>query len=595
MFIVNLSYNPEDLKKTLNQYESAFKICLLDFASVFPKDSIYEVYYPSDIDSNNSVHQSAIDDYIQSMSLLSLECRDIKINSLPLYWLTDISEKHPQECVLKNLYYFKHIIKNFKIKHKTIAFVLPESATHFQSAIRQFIEANIYGIEQILFNLSSPIKTIFLEDFKKVYFFFRKALRTGFQIRKENKTTNEPDVLIFTYLKQTWRDSIQGDYVLHGIENFAQECKKTSSYAVFFFDYYEINNLKINKKWSSGYFNNYPTTLKLLRLFIQQILSLQVKSKLIKQVDFVNTEVIDVEIKKVIVNKGEYLVNYIWLKNYFSKVTKPMKVFYQDEFYTSGKVVSAAAKFCNNKNIESFGVQHGIFYEAHTVYSITDKEISNVKDKDGYPLPHKFVVWGNYFKQHFLKRNALPESFVLAAGFPNYILYKGDKANKEERSQLKILWCTTIKVDVINQYNKIISDFVKNLTMVEIVVRCHPHVNLYNFILNELIDNDIKDRFLVSEHKTIQEAINESDVVLSSSGSTIFLDAILCNKPVLKLVNNDYYMGDLGKDEMPEIYNAKDLETEVLNIKNIKSVKDYHNLLTTDKTEWHKILTNYAS
>jgi hypothetical protein len=443
------------------------------------------------------------------------------------------------------------------------------------------------------------MKTGIKEHLYSAVDFFKKIRFVKKQIKGSSAANSiQPDTLIYTYYPQTWRDELNGDYVLHQIANYSADYNKKAAYALFFFDYYGLKGINLRKNWDPLFFRSFPSLYEIIRFHVELVFAFpQIKKVRLKnnKIDFLNDDVLFFELNNVLKHKREYLFNYLWFTNYFKRFGKPVKVFFQDEFYISGRVISAAAKNAGNANITTYGVQHGIIYEAHTVCSITNDEIDQVNEPDGIPMPDKFIVWGNYFKELFLKNNSKESAYVIAAGNPNYTRLQLNFENRSASGPLKLLWCTTNKIDIINQYKNIISGFLDKDKNTLIAVRCHPQLNYISFIKDELTSAEHKTRLVYSERKNIHEDMNDSDVILASSGSTVFLDAMVCKKPILKLVNEDYYMGDLGENEMIKVHTHSDLLREVQNLSSKPGYKvDYWDLLKTDSSEWNKLF-EYAN
>src|SRR5690606_33132236 len=136
--------------------------------------------------------------------------------------------------------------------------------------------------------------------------------------------------------------------------------------------------------------------LKLIWLFIR-FSSLRGKLKLNNE--YYKAGFLKHEMKTTLFATSAFL-NYLWLKNYLRKFKHPVTVFYSDEFYLKGRVIAAAAKSSMNMNIRTVGVQHGLYFPNHTVYTITDSELqADDFGIEGLPIPDKFVVWGEYFKE----------------------------------------------------------------------------------------------------------------------------------------------------------------------------------------------------
>jgi hypothetical protein len=605
MQVINFSYNPIDISNFLSSLteKELNEIKILDFAANIDKEKYKQAQFPSDIDFNNELHKIALRNYIEEMGLVSCakdlkkgSIRNIEINNLSLYWLTTISEKHPQNCALKNLYYFKYISSKMNLEESEISIILPSSALHFQSVITSFLESLGVSRNKIKFNNSYKtnyslcIYISYLNNFNKKISSIRKVLP------RVTENNNKIDHLIFTYYPQTWKGEEAGDYVLKGIETLSDEAGCSFKYFPYFFDYSAFTVFKNSEKFDQSTFQYFPTSIQSFRLYknlIDCFKKINKRKYDLSSITFVDEIALKHELLNVLHNKLEFVFNHLWLKKYFENKKNISKVFFQDEFYPPGRLISDAIKQSSNETIISYGVQHGLFYEAHTVYSITDNELNNSSKNNGMPIPDYFITWGKYFKDLFLSYNSLREDYVIDAGNLNYILKKRELDSQVlvPNSKTKILWCVSLKIDLINSYKNIIRDFVSQNSSVEIVIRFHPQINLKTFCQDELIEKEKQSYFSYSSHQTIFDAIQESDIVITNSGSTVFLDSLILNKPVFNIVNNDYYMGSLGEKEMKQITSLQDMidaYNEITNIKN--KVIDITSLLNLSQSKWDDIL-----
>ncbi|HRP37575.1 MAG TPA: hypothetical protein PLS50_07245, partial [Candidatus Dojkabacteria bacterium] len=186
-----------------------------------------------------------------------------------------------------------------------------------------------------------------------------------------------------------------------------------------------ISSLDYNwKETDSQFVSAYPSLFELWRMFREQIrmfnhlTSFRNKTCLVGEIE-IPFELVSQEM--LLGLRYSHMVNLAWFSNYFERLDAGVKVFFSDEFYTTGRILSAAARKCNRKNITTYGVQHGLLLENHTVYRISDLEFEDfIRRNDGLPKPDFFVTWGSYFSNLFLQINSLPEEYVIAAGNLKY-------------------------------------------------------------------------------------------------------------------------------------------------------------------------------
>lgn len=606
--IINFSYEPEDINQLISSIDSAAlaKSEIFDFTTTVSKNLNAKVLYPSDRDPDNKLHKEAIKDYINEMGLLSqVRCklnpaksiRSFKIFDLPIYWMTPVSQKNPQDSVLKNFYYFKFLLTTFDLKNRKLYIILPGLCFHFRSAITKFLLSHGLKTENIIFNNIVTSKFTFRGMVSYVKMFYKKLNQTRKHLPNLKTSTGFPQELIITG-PGVWKEKEEKDIVLWGIERLSLSMGKSVKYLPVFFDYAELRNFKNNSKFDQYFFSCFPNKFQILSFFSELIRCYRQIQKVefnLSEISFVDNEALRYEFNSVLHNKLEYFINYLWLKKYFSSYQNDTNVYYQDEFFNTGRLISESINRINSAKIHSYGVQHGLFYEAHTVYIITDNEIKSLENNDGIPIPKKFIVWGDYFKKLFQENNSLPQNYVIPAGHLDYIYRHQNLKGKSKKSNtnVKILWCATLKVDLVNMYQTVVKDFMFSHPEINLEIRFHPLVNLEEFVFTNLFDEDLKKRITVSRHESIFLAIEENDIILTSSGSTVFLDGLIARKTVFSFVNNDYYMGNLGKQEVTQISDFKDMERAYQDyLSGEETVMTVEHLIELNSARWEKIVVS---
>jgi hypothetical protein len=225
---------------------------------------------------------------------------------------------------------------------------------------------------------------------------------------QKNSTLNPSEVSIFTFPFGTWNKEMQQDYVFSNLHQYTKTKTRVNYIPVIL----SLNDFIAIEKWEKGWdanlLNYFPNWLDFIGFtyshykFLKKIKKIELRSS--EKDAFLDENILRVELSNIGYHNHGFLFFYMWLKKYFKTgIGYKKKLFYQDEFYQTGRMISHAQKAAGNSNIFSFGVQHGLFFEGHTVYALTDSEITG---KNALPLPDKFIVWGNFFKQIFLKNNS---------------------------------------------------------------------------------------------------------------------------------------------------------------------------------------------
>lgn len=440
--------------------------------------------------------------------------RAIKYVNLPLYWLTPFAIKHP---------YLHWLYNNFLMKE------------FLSSSTNKTLEHNIY----------LPKQYAYLNDFLASFYTSFKVSFLG-QKKSPQKSKMIKNHLLNVY-KILKTQTLKKNNQKH--ETVFFDTGNKSSYIGKIFETFKENNVlpnnaelvqpfnwKFNLPINAAYCASKPSLKQLLgvlktSLTIKTLLKKYNKNITVNGISF-NTNIVLIEIENILTNKSHLLYNYLWLTNYFKKNRSTKKVFFEDEFYVSGRLISAAQKNTNSL-IKTMGVQHGFFSDFHTVYHISDAEINELElnKNDGLPLPSIFITWGDYFSEQFLKNNSLNKTFVRAVGNPLYLF--DEHIKKQPNEQFTILYCLTSETLFYKEL-PIVQQLLKNYKDVKLVVRNHP--NFKFTVSQQLFNKHIK--VAASSNSNLNQDMAKADLILTSAHSTIFLDAIHNQTPVLRLKTN---------------------------------------------------------
>mgnify|MGYP001549412452 CR=1 FL=1 len=221
MIIINFSYKTQDFEEYQKLNGNNSLTTIYDFTASISKEIFGSTFYPSDFDNTNELHITAIADYKREMGLLSRikvvndvkrSIRSIKFDELPLYWLTSVSEKHPQNCVLKNVYYFKFLAPKLNLEKEDISIILPDNGLHFQDSLKEFISKK--NVASIQFNkpfINSYTFSIYLRYLKNFHVKINSIRKVIPQISKTNQTSQQ---FVFNYYPQTLKSEEVEDIVL---------------------------------------------------------------------------------------------------------------------------------------------------------------------------------------------------------------------------------------------------------------------------------------------------------------------------------------------------------------------------------------------
>ena len=249
-----------------------------------------------------------------------------------------------------------------------------------------------------------------------------------------------------------------------------------------------------------------------------------------------------------------------------------------------------------NYQVPSFMLQHGRF--------LTSKKWTKFSNFTGH-FPHKKIsdgqfVWGS-----------LTEEFGKSQGYDNIIISgspKHDKFFKHKKNNVnsnKILIATTGSMNLsadtstINsqlKHDRMIMKIYNTLKKIpdkEIIVRTHPSPILTEHIKQLFNQLDSKVSFV--NDRDLIEVINDSELILSFNNSTICLDAIALNTPVISFQTDEWSFDEeiVQQNGVIAVRNISECETFVKKILFDDSFRE--NLLHKSQLFLDKYLANQGT
>ena len=234
-----------------------------------------------------------------------------------------------------------------------------------------------------------------------------------------------------------------------------------------------------------------------------------------------------------------------------------------------GQEEKECMKVGKNHEIPSFMLQHGRF--------LTSKKWTKISNFTGH-FPHKKIsdgqfVWGSLTKE-----------FGKAQGYDNIIISgspKHDKFFKHKKKNVnsnKILIATTGSMNLsadtstINsqlKHDKIIMQIYNTLKKIpgkEIIIRTHPSPILTEHI--KQLFNQLDSSVSFVNDKDLIEVIEDAELILSFNNSTICLDAIALNKPVISFQTDEWSFDEeiVQQDGVLAVRNISECEIYVKKI-----------------------------
>ncbi|MCK0115073.1 hypothetical protein [Gelidibacter sp. F63206] len=552
-----------DIPNSINQEE---KLNVSDF---YNQDDLYK--------GALNLYKEFIDQIVSQKNILSYN-----INGLPIYWLSDTGSKHPIYHWGKDFFLLLTLLKysseTIQEEYRQLTLILPNELLCFENSIRKLLVKYKYDISvQILFLAPIQSKTNFKSILKSSISVIKSIL-----LYRNNKVyikANSNNYYLINSLKN--KLDYNGQYLelkkIFTLENKVLSIIPVLEWRLQHSPAPETPQEFIDKK---------PNIIEILNTLFQLLnLSYKIKRTKFKEIkidgiDF-TLNFLKEDLLATLQNKSDLVFLHVWLDNFFK--TQNASFLYSDEFYPYGKTISSAVNHSQNHKAYSYGIQHGNFSEVHTVYMITDKEIDA-----GLPLPNKFIVWGNYYKEMFKQNNSLNNDYILPLGNPKYI-NSGEKVDHKKGSITikNILWCLTTLDCFVAEWT-IIKHSV-TLPNIKLTIRLHPggHVKAEN-LLEVLKDAE----YNISREKNLIDDFRMADLILTSAHSTVFLDALITKNKVVRLITNRW----VGSNNIQSnyIFNVKDSEELhhlFLKLENMTNDKEYKDdFIEINNNKWRKFV-----
>jgi hypothetical protein len=468
----------------------------------------------------DKIQKEALELYLHFIGELSqtkfkndVPLRGLDYFGLSLYWLTDISQKQPHTHWGLNFFLFLKLIHSKSLAGFKLHLLVPKSL--------ESLTANFEELDYSLIGHKSNGSSFFniLKLMTKNFIF---VLTKGLLKKKRKLDFHHVDILALsttTHSKRNYIDDVCKWIDLQNINLilYRLEISKESLYS--FVSNYRLVNF---------YFQSSYSQLKLHR-----------KIGRLPKSDFnidgvkLNSEVLINELRGVLEKESTFLIMLNCLCYVFKRI-EPKKVFYEDEYYKIGRLVSHALNVANKRHI-GVGIQHGFFSKFHTVYRFSQRELQPTKQEDDQvPIPNEFITWGPYFRNCHLEGISDIRKNVYSLGNPNYIKLNNTDHNRIRPDSRTALYCLTTK-NLYDKELKFVNEVLRSEKIKSLKIRSHP-----NFKFNVNYKDFDCEYLSFSEEKNIYDDIFKSEIVICSAHSTSFLDALICNRTVFRLITTVY-------------------------------------------------------
>ncbi len=193
----------------------------------------------------------------------------------------------------------------------------------------------------------------------------------------------------------------------------------------------------------------------------------------------------------------------------------------------------------NKKKIPNMFLQHGLY-------------LQNEKFDEYMPIfpiipsnGSKHLVWGEIMEKHIIEHGGMKEE-IIQIGSPRYDKVF-QKKKKKKKSNIVLLAangffhinCKGTDVEAfikMENFVKKIFEVIKKYPDKKMIIKLHPgHVSFDIKPLIQKIDPSIE----IYQNENILELLEKSDVMISLNYSTVVLDAMILEKPVLVLLPED--------------------------------------------------------
>jgi hypothetical protein len=531
MVFINLSYDQQDLLKYLSHHNiDSASVSLIDITGIC-QGNFHQHIIARRVDADHLTEKRALNDYIATIGELSRipiergrSIRDLKVNGLPVFWTTVLSEKHDSYHWGQAVFFLKHfLIDNARLisGHSIVNVLLPHGNAHLAELINTFFPKDI---TVKIISASNAEAFSFLALTKRLCSYLINIWKTRTFLRSLKNDSPEKDLLfVGSMVNNTTRQAYE----------FAEKLRPT---AIIPFPYNEIHVYDVWKNATASFVKSYPSILQLVKIYYQVLISflyVQYYFRTENRKLFIFDGILRSELKQSLQDIHLFVI-HCWFRNYFKHLSGRVKVFYEDEFYRSGRVISSAAILSGNRNVTTYGMQHGVITESHTVYRFSDDELMELRPNDGLPFPDYFIVWGEIFKKMVVTGNSFDPERILVNG--NLLYFRRQHVPVEIKTLpgKKFLWCTTLFQYATMEY-MLMKEYLLNAGDISLTIRLHPVPHIKRDDLEKIIDPAILAFTHFNNEQNFIQQISEHDVIISSAQSTVYLDGLFAAKLVIRI------------------------------------------------------------
>lgn len=224
------------------------------------------------------------------------------------------------------------------------------------------------------------------------------------------------------------------------------------------------------------------------------------------------------------------IIEHLQSARYHLKLCKKFKLAdykFAVVYYDASPDENCIVQFCNNLNVTTMTLQHGIFAKKAVVKSLGDTALELSHSISDY-----YLAWNQYTKDEAIKVGVNPDKIVVL-GVPKFI--NVDNPAKPLKSQDNTFGVILNNFD-FDKHNRKLIDMANQISEklgLKYVVRYHPALkpDIYKDLCG---DNFIRN----DNHKTIAEYAESVSFTIISS-SSVFIDLLMLKHPVFRLCVNE--------------------------------------------------------
>ncbi len=231
---------------------------------------------------------------------------------------------------------------------------------------------------------------------------------------------------------------------------------------------------------------------------------------------------------------------YEMMRQAFEAIS-PSLILYKDEFYSSGRAISAARP----AGIQGWAFQHGTVSRDHLVYVNDVDWLAEEPSFRSLPTPDLFLCYGDFAREIVTERGYPRERVVALGSLRHDRVYRHVREHSVSKSELDLpegspvlTLCAQRRHDSEDWLRLLVRGVQRLGLDCHIVVKPHPRFAFEDAA--KAIFDELGWTAYTTFHDRLNELLGASDVVLTGS-STTGLDAVLAGTPLITFVFDEEF------------------------------------------------------